>query len=71
MKDGILEIVGKKIKGVVVYGKEYKDDHQVFLIFDDNSFYEMYSECNISGMKTTLPGNQRSGSHGPVSKAEL
>lgn len=43
MKDAIKDIVGKRIKGVVVkYGKE-SPTSQVFLIFTDDTHYELWT----------------------------
>lgn len=46
MKDGAAEIVGKTITGVII--KQVKEtgstpQSQLYLLFDDNSYYEFYS----------------------------
>ncbi len=48
MKDGIKQIMGKTIKGVVVKEDIYPSESQVFLIFTDGTYYEFYSK-KISG----------------------
>ena len=51
MKDAIKGIVGEKIKGVVVKKSDGVNDpkSQVFLLFDDDSYYEFYSVAKILG----------------------
>ncbi len=47
IKDGIKDIVGKKIKGVVVkesYSLNRSPRSQVFLLFSDDTYYEFYTE---------------------------
>lgn len=50
MNEMIKKIVGKRIHGVVV-----KEGHgpasQVFLVFDDDTHYELYAETEIHGIK--------------------
>ena len=59
MNDHIRKIVGKKIKGVVV--KESNEDSpmmQIFLIFADGYYFEIY---NSSGQLTWTKGLDRGG----------
>lgn len=45
MKSGISEIVGKTIKGVVVNTRNRNTPReQVFLIFDDGTYFEFYGK---------------------------
>jgi hypothetical protein len=45
MKDGIKETIGKTIAGVViVQNKNHPPHQQIFLVFDDESSYEIYGE---------------------------
>jgi hypothetical protein len=50
MKDGINEIIGKKIRGVVVSRNERREpENQVFIVFDDGTYFEFYGSrftCN-------------------------
>ena len=44
-------IVGKTIKGVVVKESDWKNPRsQIFLLFDDNTYYEFYSASTIRGI---------------------
>lgn len=53
MKDAIRRIVGRTIKGVVVKESDPRLGHlpktQVFLIFADDSYYELYGEIRGAG----------------------
>ena len=50
MKDGIKDIIGKQITGVVVTEIESGNSlHQVFLVFSDDTSYELYSFQSIIG----------------------
>jgi hypothetical protein len=45
MKDGIKEIIGKTIAGVVIAHNNHRPPReQIFLVFDDESSYEIYGE---------------------------
>ena len=45
MKDGIKEIVGRTVAGVVIaYNKERSPHNQIFLIFEDGTSYEIYGD---------------------------
>jgi hypothetical protein len=60
MKDAIREILGKTISGVVV--KRHPDGYpssQVFLLFDDDTHYELYtSKEKIKGIGGVDPGGK-------------
>ncbi|MGE0594655.1 MAG: hypothetical protein AB7G23_08975 [Vicinamibacterales bacterium] len=43
MKDAIRDIVGKSIAGVVVKESDRPPRRQVFLVFSDGTYYELYS----------------------------
>ena len=49
MKDAIAEIVGKTIKHVLVKGSDREPRSQVFLVFTDGSYYELYANEEIYG----------------------
>ncbi len=44
MKDGIQNIIGKTIKSVIVTRNDRPPGNQVFLIFDDDTYFEFYGE---------------------------
>ena len=48
MKTENNKIIGKTIKGVVIGGGKRGPQSQIFFIFTDNSFYEIFSENHIS-----------------------
>ena len=51
MKGAVKDIVGKKITGVVVREATWRSppQTQLFLIFSDGTYYEFYSDSNITG----------------------
>jgi hypothetical protein len=50
MKSGVKDIVGKRIIGVVVKSLERGNaaNDQVFLIFDDNTYFEFYGDFSCT-----------------------
>ena len=56
MKDGIKQIIGKTIKGVVVKKWNRPPWSQVFLLFSDHTYYELYAAGQ--------PGSEISGAGG-------
>ena len=44
MRDAIEQIVGKTISGVVVKKRDTFPRSQVFILFSDNTYYELYGE---------------------------
>jgi hypothetical protein len=50
MKPEIGLIVGKRIAGVVVKQWDRSPRSQIFLVFDDETSYELYSNAAISGI---------------------
>lgn len=46
-KDAFQHVVGKRIQGVVVAERDSAPHTQVFLIFEDGTYYELYGQ--ISG----------------------
>jgi len=59
MKNGAAEIVGKTITGVIIKqakGVRDRPQSQLYLLFDDNSYYEFYSfSDSISNTGGCLP----------------
>ena len=49
MKDEIARIAGKPIKHVLVKGSDREPRSQVFLVFTDDSYYELYADDTIHG----------------------
>ncbi len=51
MKSGLREIVGKTITDVIVARNDYRDPaNQVFLVFDDGTFFEFWgAQFNCNG----------------------
>lgn len=60
MKSGIVQIIGKTVEAVLTQEREESTPprHQVFLIFTDGSYYELYGEdincCGGVSMKGGL-----------------
>jgi len=50
MNENISEILGKTISAIIIreHDKPGLYNSQLFLLFDDNSSYEFYSDCAIS-----------------------
>lgn len=59
MKDVFEEVLGKRITGVQI--REDTDYHssQIFLTFDDNTYFEIYSDCRVNGIKHAYAGNMQ------------
>lgn len=60
MKSGIEDIVGKHISGIMVKSRPVGQTPrmQVFLLFDDESYYELYShDCEIQGISGVRRGD--------------
>lgn len=52
MKPAVKNIIGKEITGVFVREAsswQYRPQTQLFLIFSDGTYYEFYSDSNITG----------------------
>jgi len=50
MKDGIKEILGKTVTGVIAKERAGVPQSQVFLVFSDNTWFELYcTDSVISG----------------------
>ena len=49
MKDAIRNIVGKRVAGVVVKEASRPPRTQVFLVFSDGTFYELYGDIAGAG----------------------
>ena len=49
MKSGVQEIVGRRIAGVIVKEAIERPQSQVFLLFDDGTYYEFYGYEPILG----------------------
>ena len=62
MKDGIVDTVGKTISGVVVKKRDQPPRYQVYFIFADNSYFELYGE-DIHGISYVREGGREAVSH--------
>jgi hypothetical protein len=49
MKSAAGRIVGKTIAGIIVKKGNGPPRSQVFLLFDDDTYYEFYADAKISG----------------------
>ena len=49
LKDGLSQLLGKRICGAVVKKGDRLPRMQVFLIFDDDTYYEIYTDSIIYG----------------------
>ena len=49
LKDVLPELLGKRICGAVVKEGDRMPRMQVFLIFDDDTYYELYTDSTIYG----------------------
>ena len=49
LKDGLPQLLGKRICGAVVKEGDRLPRMQVFLIFDDDTYYEIYTDSTIYG----------------------
>ena len=56
MQQGVRNILGKRIKGVVVTEGSSGPRSQVFLIFSDNTYYEFFSFSTIRGISEVCEG---------------
>jgi hypothetical protein len=60
MKSAISQIIGKTISGVLVKESQGGDPtSQAFLVFDDNTYYELYSSRKICGASGVDPGGMK------------
>lgn len=61
MKEEIKDIVGKTIKGVVVRESDKAPQSQVFLVFTDGTYYELYTSGSftISGASGCYSGDMQ------------
>lgn len=57
LKDGLSQLLGKRICGAVVKEGDRMPRMQVFLIFDDDTYYEMYTDSSIFGAGGIDQGN--------------
>jgi len=48
IKDGIREIIGKTITGVLAKKSDGPPKAQLFLMFSDGTYYEIYSSVELS-----------------------
>jgi hypothetical protein len=49
LKEALPQLLGKRICGAVVKEGDRMPRMQVFLIFDDDTYYEMYTDSSIFG----------------------
>lgn len=59
MKGEFSELLGKTITGVQVREDTLLHTSQLFLVFDDNTYFEVYSDGLINGIHSIYPGNMR------------
>ncbi|MDH4227154.1 MAG: hypothetical protein OEV59_05310 [Deltaproteobacteria bacterium] len=55
INDGLEGIVGKKISGIIAKAGERPPAKQVFLLFDDGTYFEFYGD-DINSTKSTSSG---------------
>lgn len=58
MKGAFHQLSGKTIKSVIVSENKFPPRSQVFLIFDDNTYYEIYGDI-ISGAGRVDTGGEQ------------
>ena len=58
LKDGLSQLLGKRICGAVVKEGDRLPRMQVFLIFDDDTYYEVYTDSMIYGTGGVVPRNR-------------
>jgi len=51
------KLLGKTIKGIQVREDANLLTSQLFLVFDDNTYFEIYSDGSISGIQRIYSGN--------------
>lgn len=50
MKPGIGHIIGKRIKHIVVSEQNAREpESQIFLVFDDDTYFEIYGDLRVAG----------------------
>jgi len=50
MKDGIKQIIGKRVQGILISDENTTSPPtQVFLLFDDGTYYELWGSIRTSG----------------------
>ena len=70
LKDGLPQLLGKRICGAVVKEGDRLPRMQVFLIFDDDTYYEVYTDSTIDvGTRSIRRGNQMGAGHARVRHA--
>ena len=57
MKEGAKEIPGKTIRGVVITTGPDEPASQLFLVFEDGTYYEFYSATDIRPTGGVDPGD--------------
>jgi hypothetical protein len=61
VKSEVKQIIGKRISGLVIKAAKNKNQpprHQLFLLFDDGTYYEFYAhDCEISTTGGVIQGN--------------
>ena len=56
MRGGIQQILGKRVRAIVVAKAPVAPRQQVFLIFDDDSHFEFYSDGEFTWTAAVDPG---------------
>ena len=70
LKDGLPQVLGKRICGAVVKEGDRLPRMQVFLIFDDDTYYEVYTDSTIDlGTRSIRRENQMGAGHARVRHA--
>lgn len=59
IKDGVRKILGKRVAGVMVKNSANTPRAQVFLVFNDGTYYEFYSSVEISSGGSIDPGGRK------------
>ena len=53
------KLLGKTITGIQIREDAELLTSQLFLAFDDNTYFEIYSDGTINGIQRVYPGNMR------------
>ena len=59
MRGEFNKLLGKTIKGIQVREDATLLSSQLFLVFDDNTYFEIYSDGPINGIQRTYPGDMK------------
>jgi hypothetical protein len=59
MKDGIQQVIGKTISGVIVAKAQGRKSQQVFLVFNDETYFEFFGDSFTGGGGVDQGGLER------------